>query len=478
MGLSGLALLNVGYLALGLGTLGLFGSARTWGDLAAKAGLAYLAGACVVGVAAAEFAVVDVPLGAVPVVVVASIVFAVGLRRFARRLEPGKTEREERPWGSRLIGAAALVQTGLLLAVAGTAFAVRPLWEWDGWAIWGFKARALYAFGGVSNPAFESHVYAHHMQDYPLFLPALEATAFRAMGGVDERLVHLQLLGLAVGFVGALWALLRPRVPAELLGLSVLAIVAAPGILDALAANYADIPLAIFVALGLVALTRWLLDPQRQLLVWASLFLACAALTKNEGALFAGAAIVATLVVARRRKPLLAVAGATFLPLVPWRVFVSVHHIHDPALSPGDLRPTVLARHTDRIEPAASRLLHELVFTQHGLLVPMTLIAFVAGFTAGRGRVVLAVATWFAVSFAGLVFVYWGSRLPLDWYLDTSAPRIVLPLVLAGAALAPMLAGEAWRQSLAELRGQKGLYTSTSVPTPMSTAPSNIDGSA
>ena len=478
MGLSGLLLLNVVYLALGVGVIGLLRLARSWRDLFAKAGLAYLAGLCIAGIAAAELAVVDVPLAPLLLGVVAAIVLVAGLRRLSRGLEPRTHAREQRLWGSRLIGVAALVQTGLLLGVAGTAFAVRPLWDWDGWAIWGFKARALYAFGGVSNPAFESHVYAHHMQDYPLFVPALEATAFRAIGSVDDRLVHLQLLGLAVGFVGALWALLRPRVPAEVLGLSLLAIVAAPGILDGLAANYADVPLAIFLALGLAALARWLIDPRREFLGWAALFLACAALTKNEGALFAGAAILAALVVASQRRKVLLVAAATFLPLVPWRIFVAVHHIQDAALRPSDLRPAALARHTDRIEPAASRLVHELVFAPHGFLVPMTLVALAAGFAAGRKRAGLFMSIWFGASFAGLVLVYWGSRLPLGWYLATSAPRIVIPLVLGGAAVAPLLAGEAWKQTLAEFRAQKGLYTSTSVPTPIKTAPSNIDGNA
>jgi hypothetical protein len=478
LGLSGLLLLNVVYLALGVGVIGFLRAARSWRDLAAKTGLAYLAGLCIAGIAVAELAVVDVPLGPLPLAVVAALVLVVGLQRFARGLEPRTTAREERLWGSRLIGAAALVQTGLLLGVAGTAFAVRPLWDWDGWAIWGFKARALYAFGGVSNPAFESHVYAHHMQDYPLFLPALEATAFRAMGSVDDRLVHLQLLGLAAGFVGALWALLRPRVPAELLGLSLLAIVAAPGILDGLAANYADVPLAIFVSLGLAALARWLQDPRREFLGWAALFLACAALTKNEGALFAGAAILGALVVAAPRRKLLVVAAATFLPLIPWRIFVAVHHIQDAALRPSGLRPGSLARHTERIGPTVSRLVHELVFAQHGLLLPMTIVALAAGFAAGRKRAGLFLLIWFAASFAGLVVVYWGSGLPLDWYLATSAPRIVIPLLLGSAAVATLLAGEAWKQSLEQFRAQKGLYTSTSVPTPIKTAPSNIDGNA
>ena len=480
MGLSGLLLLNVIYLALGAGLVCWLRTARTWGELASQLGLAYIAGLCVATLLVAELAVVNVPVGVPALAVAAVLTLLTGLRRF----RPERiSETEPRIWGSRLIGIAALVQTGLLLAVAGSAFAVRPLSEWDGWAIWGVKARALFAFGGISNPVFESHVYAHHMQDYPLFVPALEATAYRAIGGVNEQLVHLQLLGLAVGFAGALWAVLRPRVPAELLGLSMLAIVAAPGVLDALAANYADVPLAIFVALGVAALARWLLEPQARTLPWAVLFLTSAVLTKNEGAVFAAAALLAALVLAPRRRTVLAAAACVYAPLVPWRVFIAVHHLHDQALRASDFRPLSLARHTHRIAPSASRLVQELLFAHHGLLIPMALIAAVGALVAGRGRLVLFGVLWFGLSFAGLVLAYWASPLQLDWYLATSAPRIVLPLIVGSAALAPLFAGEVWRSALRDLRVpafafQNGWYTSTSTPTPTSTAPSSSEGSA
>ena len=480
MGLSGLLLLNLLYVAFGVGLLCLFGSVRTWRELASQLGLAYLAGTCVATLLVAELAVADVAVGVPALAIVAAGVLVTGLRRFRTALV---TDDEPRLWGARLVGAAALVQTGLLLAVAGTAFAVRPLWEWDGWAIWAFKARALYAFGGVSHPPFESHVYAHHMQDYPLFLPALEATAYRAIGGVDDRLVHVQLLFLAAGFAGALWGLLRPRVPSELLGLSVLAIVAAPGVLDALAANYADVPLAIFVALGIAALARWLVDGNARSLPYAALFLACAVMTKNEGTVFAAAALAAVLVVAPRRRPVLVTAACAFAPVIPWRIFVATHHLHDEALRASDLGPSSLAHRTARIAPASSRLFQELLSVNHGLLIPLALVGAFAALTAGRGRVVLFGALWLALSFAGLVLAYWASPLQLDWFLATSAPRIVLSLIVGAAALAPLFAADAWRLTLHELRvpafvRQNGWYTSTSTPTATSTAPSSRDGSA
>ncbi len=86
------------------------------------------------------------------------------------------------------------------------------------------------------------------------------------MGAFDGTLIHVQLALLAFGFAAALWTLLRERVPAALAGAAILAIVAADSTLRQLAGNLADIPLAFFVALGVVALARALLDERSGLL--------------------------------------------------------------------------------------------------------------------------------------------------------------------------------------------------------------------
>ena len=124
------------------------------------------------------------------------------------------------------------------------------------------------------------------------------------MGAFDGTLIHVQLALLAFGFAAALWTLLRERVPAALAGAAILAIVAADSTLRQLAGNLADIPLAFFVALGVVALARMLLDADAALLPFAAVMLGAATLTKPEGLLFAAAALVPFVAIARTRAPL------------------------------------------------------------------------------------------------------------------------------------------------------------------------------
>jgi hypothetical protein len=344
-------------------------------------------------------------------------------------------------FASRLVGGAAFVVALVLLAHADLAFSVRPLVEWDGWAIWGMKARALYDFGGVAHGVFTSQVYGP--LQHPILLPALEANGFRSMGAFDGTLIHVQLALLAFGFAAALWALLRERVPTAFVGATILAIVAAESTLRQLAGNLADIPLAFFVALGVVALARALLEDGSGLLPVAAILLGAATLTKPEGLLYAGAALVAFVLIARTRASLLTVAAVALI-LLPWRIFVAVHGLKNPEYSFGDaLSPAYLSDHSDRVRPAFAGVWHQVWSSGWGWLVPLALLAFTAALLAQRWRLTAFAAAWALLSFGGIVLVFWISVVPIELTLKWAAYRTVASLVIGAAALAPLLAGEA-----------------------------------
>jgi hypothetical protein len=332
----------------------------------------------------------------------------------------------------------------VLLAHAAHAYSVRPLVEWDGWAIWAMKARALYDFGGVAHGVFTTQPYGP--LQHPLLLPSLEATGFRSMGAFDGTLIHLQLALLAFGFAAALWTLLSDRVPAALVGATILAIVAADSTLRQLASNLADIPLAFFVALGVVALARTLLEDDASLLPVAAVMLGAATLTKPEGLLFALAALVPFVAIVRTRSALLT-AAAVALILLPWRIFVAVHHLKNPEYSFGDaVNPAYLSDHSDRVSPAIAGVWHQVWSSGWALLVPLALIAFAGALLARRWRLAGFAAAWALLSFGGIVLVFWISVVPVELTLKWAAYRTVASLVIGAAALAPLLAGEAWHE--------------------------------
>jgi hypothetical protein len=459
--LAGLLAAQLLYLAIGTGLLPLLRVASTRAELLRRLGLGYMVGLAAAGALAAELALLDVPIGLVELSVLAAISLALGARRLRRA--PGET-RPWRPrhlweWLSPGLGAAASVALLVLMAHASRAYAVRPLKEWDGWAIWGLKARALYEFGGTYSPVFTTYQPVAH----PIFLPAVEAIGFRAMGAYDATLIHVQLIALAFGFAAALWALLADRVAGGLIAIALLALLSASPVLEQLSTNLADVPLAFLCALGVVSLARFILTGERWTLVTAALFLGSAMLTKSEGLLFAVAAFVAAAAVLApwrdwRRLGHLALAalGAAAI-LLPWRIYLAAHDLRNPEYALSDVfRPSYLADRSARVSPAASRLWDELSSSDWGLLVPLALVAIFCALLAARYRIAAFALLWPALAFLGLVLVYWISVVPIELTLTWTAGRVVVSLVVTSVALAPLLAGEAWRALVSVSAGGAG----------------------
>ena len=445
--LAGLLFANALYLVLGVALLPLLRIAGTREQLLSRLGLGYMLGVATAGVLSAHLALIRIPIGLVELSVLAlaaAVAAAFKIRRLPR--PPSDTLSLRRiEVASRTVGLVTFALALVLLAHATHVYAVRPLVEWDGWAIWAMKARALYDFGGVAHGVFTTAPYGP--LQHPLLLPALEANGFRAMGAFDGTLIHVQLAFLAFGFALSLWTLLRERVPPALAGATILAIVAADSTLRQLAANLADIPLAFFVALGVVTLTRTLIDGRRDLLPFAAVMLGAATLTKPEGLLFAVAALAPFVLIARTRASVVT-AVAVALILLPWRVFVAVHGLKNPEYSFGDaLDPSYLSDRSERVRPAVEGVWHQVWSSGWGWLVPLALVGLAAALLARRWRVAGFAAAWALLSFAGIVLVFWISVVPVDLTLKWAAYRTVASLVIGAAALAPLLAGEAWNSS-------------------------------
>jgi hypothetical protein len=443
-----LFLLQLLFLALGAGALPVLGIARGRAQLRARLPLAYLVGVALAGIVAAHLALLGAGFGVTELFVLAVLVWILAWRKL--RTPPRQvTKCHLASAGVGIIGAVALLLALVLLAHVTHMLETRPLYEWDGWAIWATKARALYDFGGAYGPVFTNYPPVQH----PLFLPALEAIDFHALGRFDGTLVHVQLGLLGFGFAAALWTLVRERVPSWLAGLGVLAIVSGTAFVKQLSTNYADVPLALFVALGAVCLARWLTEADRTLLPAAALFLGAATLTKSEGLLFALAAIVAALAAggrARFRGTLLTGAAVAVI-LLPWRAFVAAHNLKNPEYSLGNaVNPAYLYDHADRLGATLRSVVGHAFSLDWGLLVPLGLAAIVLAFLTGHRRLALFASLWTLLSFAGIILVFWISVVPVELTLRWAAYRTVASLVIGLAALAPLLAGET------RLMGQAG----------------------
>jgi hypothetical protein len=441
---AGLVSANALMLLVGLGLLPWLGVARSWRELVARSGLAYLCGLVATGILAATLALVHVGFGWLALALVA----AISALSAACHLRGTQRPRLSWPRWTSLAAVAALVA---LLVEYARAFAVAPLNRYDAWAIWALKGHALYAFGWADPVVFAGDAYRFANLDYPLWLPSLEAIDFRAMGAFDTRLVHLQFLLFLVAALAALAALLRDVVPALVLWPTLGAIALAPAVFDQLLTAYADVPLALVFAVGVAAAGRWLLTGERWALAVATLCFAGALLTKNEGTLFVAAAYAGLLVAAPRRWRALAVAVAADVALLlPWRIYTRVHELHDINYT---LRDSFHPRHPG-VGPIAVRHLAAQMLDplQWGLLAPIFVALLIVAAALGVRRLALYGGVFALLSWLGLSWIYVISHFEYSSYLHSTETRVVASIVLAGAALIPLLAGEAWAS--ARVRGR------------------------
>ena len=434
--------------ATGLGTLVVVGAARTPRQLLGAAGIAPLAGIALTGSLGALLTTVGLHMTVAGAVVVALMALGSG----SLRLRPAPpTSSLSAPRGrngvDRVLVAGALVAVAVVCVDALRLFRVKSLTEYDGWAIWGMKSRAL-ATVGATTDVFASGAYSRLHLEYPLLVPSLHALSLQAAAGYSSNTIVLSCFAIGLAGLLAFWSLLRDRVRSVVL-LPFLAVLAAmPAFFGQLATGYADMPLAVFVAAGVVCLSCWLVDDERPLLLLATLFLAAAVLTKNEGPLFAAAAYAASLAVAgRRRLAVLVSAAVVGLVYAPWKLYVSAHHLGAPDydLSKSFDVSWVTGR-LDRALPAAHGLLDRMLDRDRvSFVFVLAVVVVVCALVRGHRRLGAFAAGFGVLSFVGLTWIYVLTPYELSSFLSTNADRVVLSLVVALGALAPLLVEESVR---------------------------------
>jgi hypothetical protein len=263
------------------------------------------------------------------------------------------------------------------------------------------------------------------------------------MGRFDIQVVHFQFWLVLVAFLVALPALLRDRVRPVLLRSLVVVLACAPGLALHAESAYADVPLAVFVALAGVLGWRWLVLGDAAALRLFAVFAAGALATKVEGRLFVAALVLSLAAVSARDslrrscEPLAAGAVAALVGIVPWWTWTHLHGIHGAYRA--DLAS--LGRHVDRIGPTIASLLgHGLDPLQWLVVLPSGVAAVVlAAWWRADRRTAALLSSAFLLSLVLLVVTYWATSYAFQAHLRTSADRVVIAPVLLVAVLTPVL---------------------------------------
>lgn len=441
------AMLLVANAFLLLAGAGITHAAGIWStprQLAETSGVAYLAGAATVGVLAALGLIAGLSLVGWQLVAICAGLAALTLipRPTARGFGPALAGGGPGRWVARSIQ----IAIGGYLGLQFIHDALKPLIDWDSWAMWTMKAKALVILGGLDPRLFAGQAYRPLHLDYPLLMPALEAMDFRFMGNFDTQVIHLQAWCLLAGFVVAAAQLLRDRVPPVVLWPALLLIVVAPSLERQVASGSSDAPLAIFFTLAALAGWRFVTDGDRQSLVLLAIFASATAATKQEGGPFVIALLVVVLVFSRAARPALLASAVVVAGMVPWLVWLRVHHaIHTnggiPTSKVLDL-PYMLGR-ADRLWPSIDEMARQAFRPGSWLVIlPVALIVVALDFWRHNRRVGGFVLSVVGLVTAAVLWAYWIGRPEVHWYVTHSARRTVTTAVLCAGLFIPVLISE------------------------------------
>lgn len=447
----GLAALDVLLFLAGLAVLDALGLVRSGRDALRHSGLALVVGWASVGVVESWMLVVGAPLTRW---VVTSICFAIAAAGvLMRRRIPSRRLRLVRESGlSSLlaVAGAAVVFVQLAALLRRTATQGAPL-QFDAWAFWLPKARTIFDFGGLDTGVGGFTSFAS--PSYPPLVPALDASVFAFTGNTQASPLAVQEWLIAAAFFGALWSLLAVRVRPAILWPCLALLASLPNFIAMIGSSLGDEPLMLLLGLGSACAALWLLERDTRYAALAAIFLAAAALAKNEGmppALVLAVTMLAVALARRPRRPLVPalVLLAPLAAFAPWRIWIRVHGLPpstDYRLS-DLLHPDLLGDRVHRLSYAVNALPAHVFSRQQWLIaVPLMLAAALLAAPRCPALSLLALASVGSVV-AGLLAVYWIGSRPVAWYVTTSADRVITSAVVMAVVFLPLLLGEASRQ--------------------------------
>jgi hypothetical protein len=453
--LAGLLALNLLYLVSGTALLWLLRGWDAWVDIARLAGLSYLCGLAAVGslwtlllIAGRPFSL-GVVLG-VPAFVTAGS--ALGARRLGRALP---RRGSIGTGGEIVVTAAGIAAAGLLLEGFFRNARLSGLQAWDAWSFWIPKAKAIYYFGGLDEQFFTTLPRA----SYPPLVPAIDAAAFHAMGGIDVVTLHVQYWLVGVGFVWALAGLLSERAPAWMVWPFVLLALVAPRIGERLSIPEADLLLDFLFVIAAVLVSYWLLDPVRWRLVVTTILLSGMVLTKREGLLLVALLVVAALVASARRWrtawPALGVSAAVVvLVAAPWRIWYVSRDVAGEGPSEGFIQRDNL----EWLWPAVRRaqdVLWDLGYWS--LIVPLAVAALILAALVRAATLVVFFGTLLVLVALGGMWATWVFSRP--WITGELGGNFIIRFTGAAALLCvaatPLLLSAAWRRSTGDETGSE-----------------------
>jgi len=310
---------------------------------------------------------------------------------------------------------------------------------WDAWAIWLFKANAFYLDQGIDAYLARSAEFLGQ-PGYPLLTPLYATFLYQLEGGVSDQLGKLTSPCFFVALLGSVHYLAR-RIAGVVAAALFTASVALTPLLSQVAfelAGYADTALSVYMLLAGGFLYVWLREDSVVDLGAASIAATAAAWTKNEGQLFLAAVVAIIAIRLVRRHGHISrwawLAGPPLALLGPWSLVRMGQSVEASGFTLGaDFQAALFGT-------ALSTMLAK-AFTLGSLNLAFVAVvaASVAGILLKLQRSFWVVPGLVAWQFLGALLAYSTGRNEIEWWLATSADRLLsqtAPLAILAAAIA------------------------------------------
>lgn len=318
-------------------------------------------------------------------------------------------------WASLFIALAA--------ATAGMASAWQeiPHGNWDAWATWNLRARYLISGAGLASRAWSPVLAGVTHIEYPLLVPSFVARCW-SLGGTASTAVpaaasYAFFLALVSLVGGAIMALRGTAI-----GLAAaLVLTCTPSLLREVPAQYADVPVACYMAgaLAFVLIDRpWM----------AGIFGGLALWTKNEGWLFFAALLIASAVWKRRAIPRIA-AGALPAGLLALAFKLSLPKTTATQLGgslPGAIHQVGDVNRYAAVLSEFGRGVADMGVGWYHPILPLAIVMVALGFDRQRRTNAAFSGVVAGVLLAGFFAVYIVTGYNLTWQLQTSLPRLLV----------------------------------------------------
>jgi len=261
-------------------------------------------------------------------------------------MSPGRPV--SRPVAEDPLGTVQKILLGVLLAwtlmhllFAAVEVFSRPVYPWDAWLVWVYRAKAWFLAGALTEMvpaaswavAAAPEIYTINAPGYPLLPSLVPYWSALGLGRWSETLVNVPVLlaGTAIGL--AVYGQCRES------GMSRLWAIAACYLLYSIPlfgthialAGYADIWMAGFAGLGFIALMRGSVSGEKTQTVLGLGMVALAMLVKNEGVVWFLAALLMQALISFRLRTII-VAVLVIAAIVSAAFSMGVSHVEIPLL--------------------------------------------------------------------------------------------------------------------------------------------------